>query len=371
MRSSLQLLLLLSLMAITAHAQNDQFLLLNIGDPAPPLRFRNWIKGAPIQKLEKGKVYVLEFWSTWCAPCRAAMPHLSALANEYKDTVTILGVDVMERKNTSIEKVKAFVDSMGARMNYHVAAEDSNYMAAGWMEASGEQGIPSSFVVNAEGRLAWIGHPKNLPGALRKIVNNDWDINEASAKRKLNKHLRELDDSLNFDLMNYSGDYYKQDYIGKPDSPLLVIEEIVRNEPNIQYAPLIAHHTFSSLLKTNQRKAYEYGKVVLVTPTYEEPAFDAITGAVEFYADKLNLSTEIYELAAKAYQAEIDRIAYPELHNTAKPYNKMAEWYGCARNKSKAIDAQQKAIEALKSKKDFSITEMTAFKSRLQHYKAM
>lgn len=370
MRSRLQLLLLLSLMAITTHAQNEQSLFLNLGDPAPPLRVRDWMKGTPVQKFEKGNVYVLEFWATWCAPCKAAMPHLSALARQYKDRITFIGIDVMERKTTSMEKIRGFVDSMGQRMDYYVAVEDSNFMVAGWMEASGEQGIPRTFVVNAEGRLAWIGHPKYLPGVLRKIVNNDWDINDASAKRKLNKHLRELDDSLNFDLMDYSGDF-KQDYIGKPDSALLAINEIVRNEPNLQYAPFLANHTFSSLVKTNQRKAYEYGKVVLVTPTYEEPAYDAIITTVEFYSDKLNLSAEIYELCAEAYQGEIDEIAYPELANMAKRYNKMAEWYGRARNKSKAIDAQQKAIEALKSKKDFSTADMTAFKSRLQHYKTM
>ncbi len=368
-----QLLLLLCVIAVTAHAQNEQSPSLNIGDPAPPLRVREWLKGTPVQRFEKGHVYVLEFWATWCRPCKAAMPHLSALAREYKDRVTILGIDVMEMKNTSREKVKAFVDSMGPRMDYLVAAEDSNFMVAGWLVASGEQimGIPRTIVVNAEGRLAWMGHPKDLPQVLRKIVNNDWDIKEALAKRNLDKHLRVLDDSINFDLMNYHGDYRKGDYVGKPDSELLAIDEIIRNEPGLKYAFFIASHTFSSLLKTNQRKAYEYGKAVLVTPTYEEPAYDAIIHPIEFYSDKLNLSAEIYRLGAEAYQAQIDQIAYPELVNMARPYNKMAEWYGCANDKSKAIHFQQKAIEALKSKKPFSATEMAAFQSRLQQYKKM
>src|SRR5438874_477646 len=190
MRSNFQLLLLLCIIAVTTHAQNDQSPSLNIGDPAPALRVREWIKGTPVQRFEKGTVYVVEFWATWCKPCKAAMPHLSALAGEYKDRVTILGIDIYEQKTTSPEKVKAFVDSMGQRMDYHVAAEDSNFMVAGWLDASGEQimGIPRTFVVNAEGRLAWIGHPKDLGEVLRKIVNNDWDIKEALAKRNLNKH---------------------------------------------------------------------------------------------------------------------------------------------------------------------------------------
>src|SRR6266404_4476353 len=186
-RSNFHLLLLLCIIAVTTHAQNDQLPSLNIGDPAPPLRVRGWLKGTPVQSFEKGKVYVVEFWATWCKPCIAAMTHLSALAGKYKDRVTILGIDIYEKKTTSMEKVKAFVDSMGHQMDYyHLAAEDSNFMVAGWLDASGERGIPKSFVVNEDGRLAWIGYPKELDEVLPKIVNNIWDIKEALAKRDLN-----------------------------------------------------------------------------------------------------------------------------------------------------------------------------------------
>lgn len=49
----------------------------------------------------------------------------------------------------------------------------------------------------------------------------------------------------------------------------------------------------------------------------------------------------------------------------------MAEWYWRTNQKSKAIDSQQKAIEALKTKKNFSNQDMAAFKSRLEQYKNM
>lgn len=373
MRSKFQLFLLLCIIAISAQAQNDQYPLLNIGDPAPPLRVRGWLKGTPVQQFKKGSVYVVEFWATWCGPCKAAMPHLSALAAEYKDRVTIVSIDVYEKKTTSMEKVKAFVDSMGHRMDYNVAAEDSNFMEAGWFDASGQQGIPTSFVVNAEGRLAWIGHPKDLDEVLRKIVNNTWDIKEALTKRNLDKHLKELDNAASEDLglHVFVGDSEKPGDLGKPDSALLVINEIIRNEPRLKYAPRIAFYTFSALLKTNPHKAYEYGKVAIVTPTYEEPAYDAIIGAIKWYSDKVNLPADIYHLGAEAYQEEIDQIPYPEIVNIAKLYNRMAEWYWRANYKSKAIDSQQKAIEALKRKKEFSATELAAFESQLQQYKNM
>lgn len=369
MRSNAQLLLLLCIITVTTYAQNDQPLL-NFGDPAPPLRVGRWIKGRPIQRFEKGKVYVIEFWATWCGPCKAAMPHLSALARQYKDKVTVLGIDIYEEKTTSEEKVKAFVDSMGSRMDYHVAAGDNNFMVTGWFDASGERGIPRSFVVNAEGRLAWIGHPKDLDKVLPKIVNNTFDIKEALSKRKLDKYLNELDDSLNYKLNTYVGDAFTPGDLGRPDSALLLIAEVIRNEPRLKYASFIAFHTFSSLLKMDTHKAYEYGKEVLVNPTSEDPSFSIIE-PIKWYLDKLDIPTEIYELGAEAYQIKIDQIVYPELVNVPKLYYQMAEWYWRAKNKSKAIDAQQKAIKALKSRNNYSKTYLTELESKLYQYKKM
>ncbi|HEU4634220.1 MAG TPA: TlpA disulfide reductase family protein [Flavisolibacter sp.] len=140
MRTKLILFLLCSL-AMTAHAQETNSKSLDIGDPAPAIKVRKWLKGTPVTAFEKGRVYVVEFWATWCAPCIAGMPHLSGLARSYKDKVTVSGISILERKATTPARVDAFVDSMGNRMDYNVAADDSHYMATNWFRASGEKGI--------------------------------------------------------------------------------------------------------------------------------------------------------------------------------------------------------------------------------------
>ncbi len=373
MRRTSAIFLVISVITITTYAQNNQLPSLNIGDPAPPLQVREWIKGTPVQRFENGHVYVVEFWATWCKPCIASMPHLSALARQYKDRATIMGVDIYEKKTTPMEKVKAFVDSMGNRMDYTVMIEDSNNMVAGWIEASGERdsGIPRTFVVNAEGRLAWIGHPTDLDDVLRNIVNDTWDINKALAERNEGKRLRELDKEAYYKLMAYVPDQFRPGYAGNPDSALLAIDEIVGKEPNLKYAPSIASYTFSSLLKTNLHKAYEYGKEMLVNPFYGDPDYGIIIGNIESVSEKVKLPVDIYALGAEAYQLKIDKYAEIGSMNIPRNYSNMAKMYFRANNKTKAVDAMQKAIEALKSEKGFSKKDMADFESRLQQYKNM
>ncbi|MDO6429784.1 TlpA disulfide reductase family protein [Flavitalea sp. BT771] len=366
----IRLLLLLGSITIHARAQNAGSILLNIGDPAPPLRLRGWVKGEPFEKFERGRVYVLEFWATWCRACNAAMPHLSELAREYEDKVSVLVIDVYEEKS-SLEKIKTFVDSMGHRMDLQVAAEDSNFMATGWLGASGEQDdhIPRSFVVNADGRLAWMGYPTQLDEVLPKILNNTWDMKEALAKRNENRRLAALDDSLSFELMVYRGNSSKPGDRGKPESALLLIDEIIKKEPKLKYAPKISSHTFAALLKTNPHKAYEYGKMAIVTPTYEEPNFHLIYGAIEFDSGRSDLPAKIYQLGAEAYQAEIDHRPYPDMADIAALYHKMAAFYWRANDRPKAIDAEQKAIDTLKSGSGFSKKDLAVFESQLLKYK--
>jgi thiol-disulfide isomerase/thioredoxin len=370
-------LLLLFITPVITHAQYEQLASVNISDPAPPLRVSQWIKGTPVQQFEKGKVYVIEFWATWCGPCLAAMPHLSAMAQEYKNKVTVIAIDIYESKlkpKRSDKQVKAFVDSMGSKMDFNVATEDSNFTVADWIIGTGEEhdGIPRTFVVNADGKLAWIGHPSRLDKVLPEIVSGTCDAKQELARRNQNIQLALLDDSLHYELIRFTRNNFNANDTDKPDSALLAIEEWVKKEPNLKYARQIARYTFSALLQTDLHKAYEYGKMAIKTPSYDgDPPYDEIIYLIEWYSDKIKLPPEIYELGAEAYQVEIDQIVYPELANMPKLYNNMAIMYSHANDKIKAIQSQKKAIEALKNRKGFSKKDLTAFELKLQQYKEM
>lgn len=375
--SKFTLLMLLCIKIYASQSQNTHPVTLNLGDPAPSLKVNKWLKGMPLQTFEKGRVYVVEFWASWCKPCIAAMPHLSTIARQYGDKITILGIDVFE-KNTPEEKVKKFVDSMGDRIDYFVATDKDKFMETYWVKASGDEGIPNSIIVNADGKVAWIGHPKDLEEIVPKILENKWDIQQALIDRNLNRRFEEAADSMNYELMKFRGNYelvsagvklIEQEDRGKPDSALFYINEILKQEPRMEYQPLIVFNTFYSLLKIDTDKALTYGKKALTTSTSTNSTSLMIIGAIEICSCRLTLPSEIYELCAEAIQVQIALYPYPELANIPKYYHKTAWWYWLAKNKSKAIEAEQAAVNTLKSRGNFLPSELAVYKAHLDLYK--
>ena len=158
---------------------------LNIGDPAPALKVVDWVKGTP-QVLGNGNVTVVEFWATWCGPCKQSIPHLTELAHKYKGKVNFVGVSMAEHAPEDYTtKVPAFVKDFGDKMDYNVATDGpAAFMSKNWMDAAAEGGIPTAFLVNGDGKVAWIGHPMaGLDEAITSLLDGKLDLAKGRADR--------------------------------------------------------------------------------------------------------------------------------------------------------------------------------------------
>lgn len=117
-----------------------------IGTIAPPIQLNEWITPQPPDL--NGRVYVLEFWATWCPPCVQSIPHTIELADKYKDkAVPFIALSV----DRSSEPVKKMVKSKG--ITYYVGMDN------GLSEKYSVRGIPSAFIIGRSGQVVWQGHP--------------------------------------------------------------------------------------------------------------------------------------------------------------------------------------------------------------------
>ncbi len=238
-----------------------------LGDKAPEITVAKWVKGEPVTGFEKGKTYVVEYWATWCGPCKESIPHLTQLQKDNKD-VKFIGVSVWESDQANVEP---FVKEMGDKMNYTVAMDDvpaaedgksartasmNGKMAKTWMAAAGQHGIPTAFIINGEGKVAWIGHPMQMEEPLAKITSGKWDLaKEAADYRKQ----METEAKMRPLQRKYQQAMATQDV----DGALAAMDEMAQLDP--KSAANFAPQKFVLLLteKKDYEKAYAYGNEIV------------------------------------------------------------------------------------------------------------
>src|SRR5580658_2083618 len=173
-------------LSMTANAAS-----LNVGDPAPKLQTGKFVQGDAVTEFAPGKAYVVEFWATWCGPCKASTPHLNEKYVKFKDKgLIVIGQDCWEQDDSL---VAPFIKTMGDKMTYRVALDDKEgsekgKMAETWMAAADQNGIPTAFLIDTTGHVAWIGHPMGLKETtIDEVLAGKFDIQAAAAEQAKEK----------------------------------------------------------------------------------------------------------------------------------------------------------------------------------------
>lgn len=210
---------------------------LTVGDRAPALEVSEWLVGEPVGAFEAGRVYVVDFWASWCGPCIVVMPRLSAMQDRYADgRVVVIGVTAIDDANPrgAVERV---VRRQGGAIRFRVAVDGGpagDAMAASFLRASRETAIPRTFVIDQRGRLAWVGHPADADPVVEAVVEGRWSIGAAASARRMATEERAAARSLINEWQAARG-------AGDEGRELGVLDTLAVFQPgNIPYAPAFA-----------------------------------------------------------------------------------------------------------------------------------
>jgi len=302
---------------------------LAVGDPAPAITVDKWMQGDEVKSFEKGKIYIVEFWATWCGPCIVMMPHLSELQQEYKSKgVTFIGFTSKDRNGNNEEKVAEFVKKRGPKLKYTFAYEETRKTNDAYMKAAGQNGIPCCFVVDKAGKVAYIGHPMYLDVVLPKVVAGKWSYEKGP------EEMKKVAASVN--------EVFKSMRGKEPEETLKIFADFEKEHPKLSKIPYFTGSKLSALIEAKKTdEAKKMAKELLAKaikqddPTAMRTVNSATrNGTAKESKDMLAISLEAAEALLKA-SGEKDAMA---LFTLADTYFSMGD-------RTKAVENCKKAIE--------------------------
>jgi len=161
---------------LTGFSQNSM-----VGQKAPEIVVENWVypiiqvggwKNSKVPESLKGRVIILDFWFTKCAPCVASIPELNLLAKKYPEIVFL---------SVTFDKKEIIEEFLNKMVIYYPVGSDTKKKT---INAFKVQNYPQTFLINKEGIIQWQGSPFDLN---EKILNKALNIPEKIATVNLNK----------------------------------------------------------------------------------------------------------------------------------------------------------------------------------------
>ena len=137
------------------------------GTQAPSIQVDKYIRNPYIQP-DNNSIRVVEFWATWCPPCRTTIPKITKLQKKYvNNNVVFLGIS-----NEDDNTVSSFVSYMGGQMVYAIGLDESRATSRAFSEISGASTIPHAYILSPDNKILWDGNPASgsFEIALREAI---------------------------------------------------------------------------------------------------------------------------------------------------------------------------------------------------------
>ncbi|MBX3365462.1 MAG: redoxin family protein [Phycisphaeraceae bacterium] len=326
---------------------------LAVGAQAPAFQPQTWVKGAPVTRFEPGMVYVVEFWATWCGPCVAVIPHLTELQKTHgTDKLTVIGVASADQR-MGLSDVESFVERQGAKMDYRVAFTPQRKIWTDWMTAAGRSGIPSSFVVDGEGRISFIGHPASgLDAAVERAIASTGRSSPGAGGGDSTAKLDPREERRRAMIQARVQEFAKEaeEYIKQEQYPraIATIDRILALDGEGQYAWAGRKLELMVLSSRNERPVTAYAKKMVEKDYAEHPRGLAQVSAaiqrLEKREQRPDVSKELRDLASANVKkaSEMTRQGDPEIEEI------LAGDLWMRGDKRAAAEAQKRAVEATK-----------------------
>lgn len=164
------------------------------GQPVPNLSDVRWIQGDPVSSFKTGRVYAIEFWSTWCGACIESIDHLNELASRYEADSTFVAIHIWQKESSPkpAEFLKNRSKTGKSIMHFSVADDVSGDAAIAWMDATANTGLPTAMILDRNSRLVWFGHAADLETPLKGVIEGTFDVARGSAEMNLRVRVGKL-----------------------------------------------------------------------------------------------------------------------------------------------------------------------------------
>ena len=332
---------------------------LTIGDKAPKLDIEHWFSTGSgfgkVSDFEPGKVYVVEFWATWCGPCIGSMPSLAELQEKYADK----GVQIVSISDEPKETVEKFLDrklrgyeepeegeeaeesdeptTYGELTSvYSLTTDPDESTYDDYMRAAYQNGIPCCFIVGKTGEVEWIGHPMAMKqqGLLDDVLDGSYD--RESFKK-------EFEESQKFDRLQAKvGNLLNE---GEGRSAIEALEQFKAENDDAESNPM-----FKRMLMIAFQQAGDvdgFTRMATADLKAAETPSDkiSVTRMIAEAASAMTLPKQTLESAIEAVGGVTDN---DDARLSAFAFNTLGMLHQAAGDLDAAVEAHEKAVKAAK-----------------------